>query len=50
MRRKRAPRSAPSGTRVLGRTGPARAREDAKLMFGMLFSLKQLMNKANPLP
>jgi hypothetical protein len=24
--------------------------EDAKLMFGMLFSLKQLMNKANPLP
>ena len=24
--------------------------EDRKLMFGLLFSLKQLMNKANPLP
>ena len=24
--------------------------EDNKLMFGLLFSLKQLMNKANPLP
>ena len=24
--------------------------EDRKLMFGLLFSLKQLMNKANPMP
>jgi hypothetical protein len=24
--------------------------EDRKLMFGMLFSLKQLMNKMNPTP
>jgi len=24
--------------------------EDSKLMFGLLFSLKQLMNKANPVP
>jgi hypothetical protein len=24
--------------------------EDRKLMYGLLFSLKQLMNKANPVP